>query len=195
MKTILLYGELGNRFGKEHKLHVRSTAEAIQALCTNFPDFKKMLKEAHKFGIGFKVFVGRKALAKEKESLLPSSDADIIRIAPAIFGSGDGVRALVGLVLVVAGAALTIASAGAGSPAGASLIKAGILFIASEAYAQLSTPPKPGDRGGGIGVQTQSFLFSGPENVTRQGGAVPVGYGRMMIGSTVISASIEDVDQ
>ena len=36
-----------------------------------------------------------------------------------------------------------------------------------------------------------SYLFSGPTNVLNEGGPVPIGYGRLMVGSQVIMASYE----
>ena len=35
-----------------------------------------------------------------------------------------------------------------------------------------------------------SYLFDGAVNTTRQGNAVPVGYGRLRVGSQVISAGL-----
>jgi len=190
MRKILLYGELGNRFGREHYFSVRTASEAIQAMCVNFPGFKAMLRDAHKYGVGFKVFVGRNSLSKESEASLPSSEKETIRITPAVFGSGAVARILVGAVLVVAGILITPLSGGVGSYAiatGASLILGGIAQLLSPS----PEPPKAGDVSG----NNQSFIFSGPQNVSRQGGAVAVGYGRMMVGSTVISAGIESSDQ
>ena len=39
-----------------------------------------------------------------------------------------------------------------------------------------------------------SNLFSNQENVTEAGGPVPVGYGQMMVGSTVIGVAYEVYD-
>lgn len=193
MRKILLYGELANRFGKEHHFDVRSASEAIQALCVNFKGFKEMMKDAHKYGVGFKVFVGRGHLKKESEATLPSSSTEIIRIAPALFGSGGLVKALVGAVLVVGGVLVTGLSFGAAAPLGQAMIGMGISLALNGIYQMLSSPPDTGL--GGTQENKQSFLFSGPENVTRQGGGIPIGYGRMIVGSTVVSAGIEDEDQ
>jgi hypothetical protein len=45
------------------------------------------------------------------------------------------------------------------------------------------------------GEGTNSFAFRGPENVSEQGQVVPVGYGRLMSGSRVISVSSSNVDR
>ena len=194
MKTIKLYGELAKRFGAEHKLAVRSPAEAIQAFCANFPGFREFMRDAHKYGIGFNIYVGTSSLKQEKDASMPSSDRDIIRMTPCIFGSGALAKTLIGAVLIVGGVLVTGLTFGAAAPIGQAMISVGVGLTLNGIYELLASPPNVGG-GGGFGDQSQSFIFSGPENVTRQGGGVPVGYGRMMIGSTVISAGIEDADQ
>ena len=37
-------------------------------------------------------------------------------------------------------------------------------------------------------TQTQSFVFEGGDNRFNQGASIPVGYGRMLVGSNVISS-------
>jgi hypothetical protein len=41
----------------------------------------------------------------------------------------------------------------------------------------------------------RSYLFNGPQNTAREGGPVPIGYGRLLVGSTIIQAaqSIRDI--
>jgi len=46
--------------------------------------------------------------------------------------------------------------------------------------------PLPKSSGG----SDQAFGFSGPVNTTAQGNPVPIGYGRLIVGSVVISAEI-----
>lgn len=54
----------------------------------------------------------------------------------------------------------------------------------------LFKPPKPEEE-----KQTKSFLFSGGQNVAQQGVAVPLGYGRLLVGSVVVSATMNHVDR
>jgi len=44
-------------------------------------------------------------------------------------------------------------------------------------------------------LNTSSFVFGQAENVTKQGVVVPVGYGRMQVGSRVISVNLFNVDK
>ena len=45
-----------------------------------------------------------------------------------------------------------------------------------------------------LAAQTQSFIYSGGDNRFQQGSNVPLGYGRMKVGSNVISSSIVNYD-
>jgi predicted phage tail protein len=195
MRRVILYGELGKLFGKEHLLSVRSAGEAVQALCVNYPALKRYLTTSHTRGVGFKVFVGNSSLKKLEDVSLPSSQREDIRIAPAILGSGAVVRIFVGAALIGAGLAINYFSAGTLSPIGSFMIQVGAVLVLGGVFELLFSPPKKNYGNDNLDENGQSFIFSGPENVTRQGGAVPVGYGRVMIGSTVVSAGIEGEDQ
>tara|TARA_Y100000034_G_scaffold39441_1_gene48679 strand:- start:249 stop:1232 length:984 start_codon:yes stop_codon:yes gene_type:complete len=50
-------------------------------------------------------------------------------------------------------------------------------------------PPKPKDA-----IETNSYLFAGTENVTAQGVPVPLGYGRLRVGSVVLSSAVRHVE-
>ncbi len=187
MKQIILYGELAKRFGKHHNFAVKNVSEAIRALSANCKGFHKMMAEAHRYGIGFSVKVGKLALNTESDAANPCGELDVIRIAPALFGSSGVARILVGAVLVVGGILISGASFGAAGQIGGSMIYAGIGLIIGGVASLLTGPPKidlPGK-------ETQSYIFNGATNTTTQGGIVPVGYGRMIVGSIVISAGIE----
>ena len=73
---------------------------------------------------------------------------------------------------------------------GASLLFAGLSDM-------LSKPPDlPEDRlitnpSSDPQALSQSYLFGGPVNVINEGGPVPIGYGRLVVGSQVILTSYE----
>lgn len=54
----------------------------------------------------------------------------------------------------------------------------------------LFKPPKKEEE-----KQTKSFLFSGAENVAQQGLPVPLGYGRLLVGSVIVSATMRHVNR
>ncbi|VFS55940.1 Phage-related protein, tail component [Kluyvera cryocrescens] len=48
LTTIRLYGALGARFGRVHKLAVQTSAEAVKALCINLDGMESYLMNAKK---------------------------------------------------------------------------------------------------------------------------------------------------
>ena len=69
-----------------------------------------------------------------------------------------------------------------------SIITAIVVSIVTGLIMQaLFKPPKPKEE-----KETKSYLFSGPVNTAAQGVPIPIGYGRLRVGSTVISASLRN---
>jgi predicted phage tail protein len=48
LTTIRLYGALGARFGRVHKLAVQTSAEAVKALCINLDGLERLSDERQK---------------------------------------------------------------------------------------------------------------------------------------------------
>ena len=70
---------------------------------------------------------------------------------------------------------------------GASLVLGGLSQM-------LAQTPDTSSRGQGQGLDSASYLFNGPVNTTQQGNPVPILYGRLIIGSQVVSASVQAYD-
>src|SRR5690606_19190243 len=124
MTTIKLYGAL-RQFGREFRLAVNSTQEAIKALCVQIPGFEKFLADAHLKGMEFAVFRGDRNIG-EDELHLPGAGG--IRIAPVIGGRKRGgiIQSIVGVVLIVAGIFVTGMSFGSAGAVGGAMVTAGI---------------------------------------------------------------------
>ena len=88
LKTIRLYGKLGTKFGRLHRLAVNSAAEAVRALCALRPGFERELMTSRDRGIGYAVFLGKKNL--KEEQLTEEAEEREIRIAPVLQGAGFG---------------------------------------------------------------------------------------------------------
>ncbi len=194
MATIILLGELGRQFGRRHKMVVSSAAEAVRALSANFPTFERELVSSGERGVGYKVLVGRDELNLER--LHEPSGQQRITIAPVISGAGGN-----GLGQIILGAALIAVAwwnpmgwAAAGSfLAQATLYSVGTSMILGGVAQMIAPTPKstePSERP----ENKPSYAFNGAVNTTAQGQPVPVGYGRLIVGSAVISAGI-DVDE
>lgn len=193
MKTILLYGELGKQFGKRHRFAVRNVAEAIRALKANFKGFEPLMCSAEKYGIGFRVVVGKESLTDLGQIKNPVGSEEVIKIIPVLFGSKSGFfKIFLGIALVAAAVAITVATGGTLTGVAAHLVNAGgmigVSMIIGGVAQLLSKPPEGKSQ---EDSRKDSYIFSGPQNTAVQGKAVPVGYGRMIVGSAVISAGIE----
>lgn len=194
MKTIQLLGELGKRFGREHKLDVKSPAEAVRALIANFPALEKHLMNSGK-RVRYRVMVGEHTLPGAERLHDPAGENEVIKFIPVIVGAkGGGVfQTILGAVLVVVGVILLYTPFAAASPY---LISAGVALMVGGVAQMLTPTPKTTTSVPDFTEQTntQSYVFNGSVNVTAQGNPVPIGYGRMIVGSAVISAGIQTVD-
>ena len=178
-----MYGRLAKFLkAKELEAEISSAADAVRFLLTNWPSL-----ERHMVDQRYRVTVGGYALSEE-ELGHPSGEQEI-RIIPVIGGAGAAGRILAGVALV---AASFIPGVGALAinlmlGVGASLVLGGV--------AQLISPVPTLDGGDDSqGDPRKSYSFSGIQNTSRQSLPIPVVYGEMIVGSIVVSSSI-DSDQ
>jgi len=192
--TIRLYGALGARFGRVHRLAVQTSAEAVKALCVNFDGFESYLMNAKKNGMVFAVFRGKRNIGVEDYQNLGGNND--IRIAPVMEGAKKAgiFQTILGAVMVVAGIAIATLSEGTLATFGAGLAAGGVGMMAGGIYQMLSPQPK--------GLQSRedpdnkpSYAFGGAVNTIAMGNPVPVLYGEREIGGAIISAGIvaEDI--
>jgi predicted phage tail protein len=206
MKVVKVYGELKKRLGQgRFELDVATPAEAIRALCANFPGLQKWIIDSEQDGVGFKVRVGKEEIGEEnlEELHYPWSERDVFSITPVLTGAGRGWgKVLIGALLITAavllpGAAPALGAGGftaggTGTMAGiaAGLANVGAAVMLYGVADMLSPVPKMPDDP----EQLQSFSFSGVVNTSKIGTPVPIAYGRVFVGSSVISSGL-DVDQ
>lgn len=200
LTTIKLYGPLRKLFGKQYDLEVKSTAEAIRALCLMVDGFESYLRTAEDRGVGFTVFNGKRNIGVEELGLGAKKE---IRIAPVYGGrksnSGLG-QILVGIILIGAAFLTGGASIGASGIAfsglagqvavtlGASLVLGGIAQMLSPT-AQTNGTNISSDE-----ANKPSYAFGGPVNTAAQGYPVAVFYGEREVGGAIISAGIYSED-
>lgn len=192
MKKVILSGKLGQLFGKTHMLDVRTPAEAVRALCANYADFQKHMINST---MGYKVLVDKTHMLDIQEVHNPYSQT--FNIVPVVMGAKKGV---LGVVLGVA-----LIAASFWNPLGATIIAGYSATYASVAFSigtslllggitQLLSPqpkaPKPYE----AAENNPSYNFNGPINTTRAGQGIPLGYGRLIVGSAVVSAGITSDD-
>ena len=204
MKVVKVYGKLRQWLGGQcrFELDVDTPAQALKALCVNFPGLERWLINSEQEGVGYRVTVGREKVSNDtiERLVLPWSDREVFSICPVIAGAGGPVgRILVGVGLVALSFLLpgsTIGLFGLGT-IGLTAFAAPVLGIGASlilgGVAQLISPTHTmGDLT--QDVRLESFSFSGIVNTSKQGLPVPVAYGRVFVGSAVISSGL-DTDQ
>ena len=183
MRKVKLYGELAKKFGREFMLEVESVAEAVRALSANFPGFEKELMTAHLRGIEYVVRADKRDVTEMElnNSLAPQ---ETIRIAPITVGRKKSgfFQTIIGAILIVVGVVITAAW-------GAYLIQAGVALAAGGIIQMLVPVPKTGDPSERPENKPSTY-FDGAVNTLAQGHPVPLGYGKLMVGSAVISAGL-----
>jgi predicted phage tail protein len=194
LTTVTLHGFLGKKFGRTWKLAISDIGELFQAIEAQRPGFKSAVASC---GARWRVLNDGVPLEEQsvREGALALPAGRQIRIVPCPQGASKGLFGLIlGVILVVVGSIFTfglvgVAAVAAGTFAataasaaigiGLSLVLSGLasLFTSSVKNSK-STQNLP------------SYLFDGPANVNEQGGPVPVLYGRQVVGSVTIYASL-----
>jgi len=214
MKVVKVYGALRKRLGQcRFQFEADTPAQAIKALCANFPGLDKWLIDSEQDGVGYRVTIGKERIGEAEAGalLLPWSERDVFSITPVIAGAGEGAGQIIAGIALVALSFVTFggtAFAGAASAGGlavfggaatawgsAALFGVGSFLLLGGVAQMLSpTPTFSSFERGKEAARLESFTFSGITNTVQQGMPVPICYGRCYIGSAVISSGL-DVDQ
>jgi len=218
MKVVKVYGALRKYLGQcRFQFEADTPAQAIKALCVNFPGLDKWLLDSEQDGVAYRVSIGKEKIAADDLSplVMPWSERQVFSITPVIAGAGrTGAMIGIGIGLIAlsfisfgAGSALAGVGAAGGLFGGAAAAGATVPFLSTALFgigvslalggiAQLisPTPSFSGMERGKEAARFESFTFSGITNTAQQGLPVPICYGRTYIGSVVISSGL-DVDQ
>lgn len=213
MKVIKVYGALRERLGQcRFELNVATPAQAIKALCVNFPGLDKWLIDSEQDGVAYRVRVGKEEATPADMSVLglPWSEREVFSITPVVAGAGSGFNSflfgalLIGASFALPGAGLfgttsffgaaaaTTGTLGALTTVGTALSAIGAGLVLTGISQIIAPTPSPGLELKEAN-RIQNFSFSGITNTSQQGLAVPIAYGRLFVGSAVISSGL-DVD-
>jgi predicted phage tail protein len=214
MKVVKVYGALRKRLGQcRFEFEAATPAQAIKALCVNFPGLEKWLLDGEQDGVSYRVSIGKEKITANDLSPLamPWSERQVFSITPVIAGAGSG-GAMIGIGIGLIALSFLVPGLGAGATLaqsevaatifgtqmstmaaasfaiGASLTLSGIAQLISPTVST-STSTDATDI-----LQLDSTSLSGITNTVNQGLPVPICYGRCFIGSAVISSGL-DVDQ
>lgn len=181
MVNVRFYGSL-KQFGSEFRLDCKTPAEVVQALTSQIPKLRQFIQQ----GL-FTVRVGREYLDNRylKQGLNHHlKDDSTVHFTPVLKGSKKAglFQTIVGAVMVVVGAVFQQYY----------LVGAGIAMVAG-GVAQMLTKMPPMSTGKDA-ERKQSTSFSNLSNMAAQGRPMPLAYGRIRVGSLIISQGVETMD-
>lgn len=221
LKTIKLYGVLGQKFGREFKLDVENTREAMRALSVQIAGFEQFMLHAHEHGLQFAVFLKSKNASNKRgkkrptiydheskrlitgnnigeEQLDMNTQADVIHVVPRVIGAGGngGLQTILGAVMVVVGVIVGVFAGwtGIGAVVAQGLIGAGIgMMVGGVAMMLMPKVDNTQDQNQDGNKANQGF--GGAVTTVAQGNPVPVLYGQREIGGFIVSAGQYPEDQ
>ena len=192
MVNVRFYGSL-KQFGTEFRLDCKTPAEVIHALTSQIPKLRQFIEQGlFTVRVGLDYFDNRYL---EKGLSQKLKDDAIVHFTPTLKGSKRG-----GLFGVITGVAL-IAGALALGPLGFSVIGANAAWMVGGLGASLllggvaqMLTKMPSMSTGKDADKKQSTSFSNLSNMAAQGRPMPLAYGRIRVGSLIISQGVETMD-
>ena len=180
MVTVRFYGDL-KQFGTVFKLNIGSVPEAIRALVTQIPGLREHIEKG-----SYKVRVDGKYIGDEG---VHSEVSSTLHLTPVVKGAGKNgglLQVVVGIVMIVAAVFYPPLA-----PYAAAMISAGTGLVLGGVAQLLTKMPKA--EGFKDSDDLKSSSFSNLANMTAQGAPVPLIYGKMMVGSKVLSQGVRSV--
>lgn len=184
MVNVRFYGSL-KQFGTQFRLDCKTPAEVVQALTSQIPKLRQFIQQ----GL-FTVRVGREYLDNRylEQGLNQHLREDAtVHFTPILKGSKKAglFQTIVGAVMVVVGTFTSWAG-------GAALVAGGIGLMAGGVAQMLTKMPSMST--GRDAEKKQSTSFSNLSNMAAQGRPMPLAYGRIRVGSLIISQGVETMD-
>lgn len=184
MVNVRFYGSL-KQFGTEFRLDCKTPAEVVQALTSQIPKLRQFIQQ----GL-FTVRVGREYLDNrylEQGLNQHLKDNSTVHFTPVLKGSKKA-----GLFQTIVGAVMVVVGVFTSWTGGAALIASGIGLMAGGVAQMLTKMPSMST--GKDAERKQSTSFSNLSNMAAQGRPMPLAYGRIRVGSLIISQGVETMD-
>jgi predicted phage tail protein len=198
LRDVVLYGILGKKFGKVHKLSVNSFDEAIRALCCQYKGFRQAIKKDQHYALVLGKNLrtqkelrekGKCITEEEYKSRIQFNNDNTLHIVPIATGSkSKWIGSIIGVVLIIIGAILYYVYPA--NPVSGYLFKAGAALILGNIASVLSMPDTNGNRE--RPEERPSYTYNGATNTTEQGTIIPLVYGEMFVGSKVVSTRVDN---
>ena len=183
MIKLTIYGRLRKFIGQSSfEIKAKSAKEAFSFLINNFKGVREHMKDQE-----YCVMAGDLRLTEELLDMQTESD---IKIVPVVHGEF--------LPFLLAGAAFGAAAIPAiagvtilGTTLGTVLTTVGTTFLIQGVTDLITPDPKPFQVSRQEDPQDPSYTFTGLLNNTKQGVPINIIYGEILVGSTVVSSSVD----
>tara|TARA_A100001015_G_scaffold194184_1_gene216457 strand:- start:284 stop:1036 length:753 start_codon:yes stop_codon:yes gene_type:complete len=215
MTHVKLMGELGEKFGNDWQMNAKSFRDIFKLIDCQTEGFGEYIKQKADEGVDFTIQNGKDLIADGLDlQIAPAQDIVIITPIAAGAGLSDILKVILGVVLLIYGpgwvskfdwaksaevteiaatsaetvttassASTTLSTAGQVATWGVRALGTGLAMKGVTDYLTPDTPSAAGD----------SYLFNGPQNNVKEGVAVPLLYGRLIIGGSIMNFGfIED---
>ena len=180
MTEVFLEGRLGQVLGRRFSFKTKTLKETLNAIEANTSRLRSYFLNSKKRA--FAIFVDDKEVSIDRNLICNVRDKKV-RIIPILFGAVAATSAaIVAAIGIKTGVKVAVFIVGA-------VLAAALSFGISLLISKLMEPDDPEI------VTTSSFIFGQAENVAKQGLPVPVGYGRFIVGSRVVSVNSFAVDK
>ena len=181
MTIINIHGILAREYGKSFILSLPNPKDVLEAIDCNKQGFLQRLIELQREGFCYDMIINKTRITHGPD-MENMSNPTTIDLVPAIAGSGE----VIGMAIAATFTFLT------GGSTAAWIVNA--IIMAAISYA---LTPKPENEALELtaGSSKGSLIFSNNANLANQGSPVPLGYGRLIVGSQVIQATIKSYPQ
>ncbi len=183
MTIVNIHGILAREFGNSFKLSLPNPKDVLEAIDCNREGFLQRLVQLQKEGFCYDLIINKERITNGPD-MDNISNPNTIDLVPAITGSGPAMAPILGAIFTgLQGKALAFVAS----------IANAVLF-ASISYA---LTPKPENEALEIEADgsKSSLIFTNTVNLASQGSPVPIGYGRLKVGSQVVQATIKSFPQ
>tara|TARA_A100001515_G_C4513345_1_gene190927 strand:+ start:95 stop:682 length:588 start_codon:yes stop_codon:yes gene_type:complete len=187
MIKLTIYGRLRKFIGQSSfEIKAKSAKEAFSFLVNNFKGVREHMKDQE-----YCVMAGDLRISEELLDMQTESD---IKIVPVVHG--EILPAILGLGGIFAGKAIaaggvTILGITIGASVGTALTAIGTTFLIQGVTDLITPDPKPFQVSRQEDPQDPSYTFTGLLNNTKQGVPINIIYGETLVGSTVVSSSVD----
>ena len=161
MTKIYLHGILEKEYQKFFCLNLKNASDLIDAIDCNRRGFKARLISLQNKCLFYDIIVNKKRV-KSLQDLKEKPER--IDLVPAIAGAG---------IFTAIGAIVSAVT---------STVVAAVSFVGQTLQQEISATAN---------ARTQSYIFSSKTNLAQQGSFLPIGYGRLKVGSAVVQSCIK----